>query len=107
VGLFSGSSTYDRPGAAYIALWQILGTSRFTQVLRGIQHKYGGGSITEPELEAAFQRALPVQSRACRTELSEFFTEWFDTAYPAASGATEPGITGPGLDGPGFSCQNA
>jgi hypothetical protein len=42
-----------------------------------------------------------------RTELSEFFTEWFDTAYPTASGATEPDITGPGLDGPGFLCKNA
>jgi hypothetical protein len=75
-------------------------------VLRSIQREYGGGSITEPELEAAFQRGLPTQSRACRTELGEFFTEWFDTAYPTASGATEPDITGPGLDGPGFSCKN-
>ena len=58
-------------------------------------------------LEAAFQRGLPIPSRACHTELSEFFTEWFDTAYPTASGATEPGITGPALDGPGFACQNA
>ena len=99
-GLFSGSATYDRPGAAYIALWQILGTARFTHVLRSIQREYGGGSITEPELEAAFQRALPVQSHACHTELSEFFTQWFDTAYPAASGATKPAITGPGLAGP-------
>ena len=107
VGLFSNSATYARPAAAYIALWQILGTSRFTRVLRGIQREYGGGSITEPELEAAFQRGLPIPSRACHTELSEFFTEWFDTAYPTASGATEPGITGTGLDGPGFACQNA
>ena len=107
VGLFSNSATYARPAAAYIALWQILGTSRFTRVLRGIQREYGGGSITEPELEAAFQRGLPIPSRACHTELSEFFTEWFDTAYPTASGATEPGITGPALDGPGFACQNA
>ncbi len=106
-GLFSNSATYDRPAAAYIALWQILGTSRFTRVLGSIQREYGGGSITEPALEAAFQRGLPSQSRACRTELSEFFTEWFDTAYPAASGATKPDITGPGLDGPGFSCKNA
>ena len=104
-GLFSNSATYDRPAAAYIALWQILGTSRFTQALRSIQREYGGGTITEPELKAAFQRALPAQSRDCRTELSKFFTEWFDTAYPAASGATKPGTTGPGLDGPGFSCH--
>ena len=72
-----------------------------------IYREYGGSSITEPELEAAFQRGLPTQSRACRTELGEFFTEWFDTAYPTASGAMEPDITGPGLDGSGFSCKNA
>jgi aminopeptidase N len=103
-GLFSDSATYDRPGAAYIALWQILGTSRFTSVLRTVQHQYGGGSITEPEWEAAFQRALPNQSHACHAELTEFFTQWFDTAYPTTSGAKEPSITGPGLNGPGFSC---
>jgi aminopeptidase N len=107
VGLFSSSATYDRPGAAYIALWQILGTSRFTQVLRNIQREYGGGSITERQLEAAFQRGLPTPSRACHTELTKFFTQWFDTAYPTASGATKPDITGPGLGGPGFSCKNA
>ncbi len=72
--------------------------------LQTIQREYGGGSITEPELEAAFQRGLPVQSHACHAELSQFFTQWFDTAYPTASGATEPAITGPGLNGPGFSC---
>jgi aminopeptidase N len=106
-GLFSNSATYSRPAAAYIALWQVLGTARFTQVLQGIQREYGGGSITEPQLEAAFQRGLPSQSRACRAELGKFFTEWFDTAYPTASGATEPDITGPGLKGPGFSCKAA
>lgn len=107
VGLFSRSSTYNRPSAAYIALWQTLGTSRFTWVLRSIQREYGNSSITEPELEAAFGRGLPDHSRACRTELSKFFHEWFDTAYPTENGATKPDITGPGLDGPGFSCKNA
>jgi aminopeptidase N len=103
-GLFSGSATYDRPGAAYIALWQILGTARFTSVLRSVQQEYGGRAITEPEWEAAFERALPNHAVACRAELSQFFTEWFDTAYPTANGAAKPGITGPGLAGPGFSC---
>jgi hypothetical protein len=103
-GLFSDSNTYDRPGAAYIALWQILGTSRFTSVLRTVQREYGGGSITEPEWEAAFQHALPTQTHACHAELTEFFTQWFDTTYPTAGGAKEPSITGPGLTGPGFSC---
>jgi hypothetical protein len=101
-GLFSSSATYQRPAAAYISLWQILGTGRFTQVLRHIQHAYGGGSITEPQLEAAFAGGLPNKSQACRTELSRFFAEWFDTAYPAAGGAAKPDITGPGLAGPGF-----
>jgi hypothetical protein len=106
-GLFSNSATYARPAAAYIALWQILGTARFAQVLQGIQRDYGGGSITEPELEAAFRHGLPNQNIGCRTELGKFFSEWFDTAYPTAGGATEPDITGPGLNGPGFACQNA
>jgi hypothetical protein len=100
--LFSSSATYARPAAAYIALWQILGTGRFTQVLRQIQRSYGGGAITEPELEAAFARALPNQSHACRGELGRFFTEWFDTAYPTADGAAKPAITGTGLAGAGF-----
>jgi len=106
-GLFSSSATYSRPAAAYIALWQILGTGRFTRALQSIQREYGGASITEPELEAVFQRGLHDQSHACRAELSKFFAEWFDTAYPAASGTTEPDITGPGLHGPGFTCENA
>jgi hypothetical protein len=100
--LFDNAPTYQRPAAAYIALWQILGTARFTKVLQQIQRRYGGGSITEPQLEAAFQRALPSRSPACHAELGEFFTQWFDTAYPTASGATKPTITGPGLSGSGF-----
>ncbi|HEY2505483.1 MAG TPA: M1 family aminopeptidase [Streptosporangiaceae bacterium] len=100
--LFDTAPTYQRPAAAYIALWQILGTARFTAVLQQIQRHYGGGSITEPQLEAAFQRGLPDQGASCRADLDEFFTQWFDTAYPTASGATEPAITGPGLTGAGF-----
>jgi hypothetical protein len=100
-GLFSTSATYQRPATAYIALWQILGTARFTQVLRTIQRTYGGGSITEPQLEAAYQRGLPNRSAACRSLLSQFFAEWFDTAYPSGT-ASKPDITGPGLAGPGF-----
>ena len=103
--LFANSSTYARPSAAYIALWQILGTGRFTEVLRDVQHSYGGGAITEQQLEAAFQSGLPDKSQACRTELSRFFSEWFDTAYPTSGGAAKPDITGPGLAGPGFGCS--
>jgi hypothetical protein len=101
-GLFSGSATYERPGAAYLALRQILGKTNFTQALQQIQRGYGGGHITEPQLEAVFHRWMPNRSRACQARLSEFFTEWFDTAYPRGGGANRPHITGPGLAGPGF-----
>ena len=52
-GLFSNAPTYERPGAAYIALWQILGTARFTKALHQIQRHYGGSHITEAQLEEA------------------------------------------------------
>jgi hypothetical protein len=100
--LFSGSSTYLRPAIAYVALRQILGHHRFTLALVHIQRRYGGGSITEPRLEAAFHHWLPVRTRACQTRLTRFFTQWFDTAYPAGGGPHRPSITGPGLPGRGF-----
>ena len=104
--LFDTSNTYNRPGAAYVALRQILGPARFDAALRQIQRTYGGGSITEPQLEAVFHRWLPVRSSACQVRLSQFFTQWFDTAYPAGGGKNRPMITGPGLAGPGFYGAN-
>jgi len=101
-GLFSGSSTYDRPGIAYIALRQILGHANFTRALEQIQREYGGGSITEAQLEAGFGQWLPTRNAACRQRLGQFFTEWFDTPYPSGGGANRPHITGPGLAGRGF-----
>jgi aminopeptidase N len=101
-GLFSGSSTYERPGIAYIALRQILGPANFTRALVQVQQQYGGGSITEPQWEAAFHHWLPSHSAACQQRLNQFFTQWFDTAYPHGGGANRPHITGPGLDGPRF-----
>jgi aminopeptidase N len=101
-GLFSNAPTYERPGAAYIALWQILGTARFTKALHQIQRHYGGGHITEAQLEAGFRHWLPNKSAACESRLSQFFTQWFDTAYPSGGGANKPAITGPGLAGAGF-----
>ena len=101
-GLFSGSATYARPGAAYLALRQILGPANFTRAMQQIQREYGGSHITEAQLEAAFRQWMPNQSGACQAKLSEFFTEWFDTAYPSGGGANRPQITGPGLAGPGF-----
>ena len=100
--LFSDSPTYLRPAIAYVALRQILGHGRFTKALEHVQRAYGGSSITEPQLEAAFHRWLPVKTSACQTRLTRFFTQWFDTAYPPGGGASRPSITGPGLDGRGF-----
>jgi aminopeptidase N len=101
-GLFSGSATYARPGVGYIALRQILGHGNFTQALEQIQRTYGGGHVTEPELEAVFAQWLPVPTGACRARLHEFFSQWWDTAYPAGGGNHRPQITGPGLAGPDF-----
>jgi Peptidase family M1 domain len=100
--LFDSASTYDRPGLTYIALRQILGAGRFDRALAAIQRRYGGRSITEPELTAAFARWLPNRSPACGARLRAFFTQWFDTGYPAGGGARRPQVTGPGLAGPGF-----
>jgi hypothetical protein len=100
--LFAGSTTYVRPGTAYLALRQILNPDRFNRALRSIQRRYGGASITEPQLEAGFARFLPNHSRACRVRLGTFFKQWFDTAYQRGGGPNRPQLTGPGLDGPGF-----
>jgi aminopeptidase N len=100
--LFDEAPTYARPGATYIALRQILGHGNFTQALEHIQRAYGGHSITEPELEAGFRAWLPNHSAGCQARLSQFFRQWWDTAYPQGGGAHRPQITGPGLPGPGF-----
>jgi hypothetical protein len=100
--LFSGSATYDRPGASYVALRQILGDARWRALLHRIQWRYGGGTISEAQMEREYARALPNRSRACRARLAEFFRQWWDTSYPTPDGVTKPRITGPGLDGDGF-----
>src|SRR3984957_17248121 len=92
-GLFSGSSTYARPSAAYIALRQILGPGNFTQALKQVQRAYGGALLNKEQWEAAFSQWLPVPTSACRARLSQFFTQWFDTAYPAGGGGNRPRIT--------------
>jgi aminopeptidase N len=91
-------AVYERPKAALLALRQILGPRPFDAVLHSIQRRYAGSSITEPQLEAAFAARLPDHSAACRTRLSQFFTQWFDTAYHGS----KPQITGPGLHGHSF-----
>lgn len=100
--LFDGASTYTRPGIAYIALRQILGSTNFTQALQWMQRHYGGRTISERRLEGAFHRWLPNRTRSCSMRLDTFFTQWFDTSYPTKSGATRPSLTGPGLAGGGF-----
>jgi aminopeptidase N len=102
--LFSGASTYLRPGLSYIALRRILGPANFAAALQQIQQQYRQSSITEPELEAAFAAHLPVPSPSCTAKLSRFFTEWWDTAYPPGGGANRPDLTAQGLDGNGFHC---
>jgi hypothetical protein len=99
--LFSGSSTYDRPGLAYIALRQILGHRRFVGALQSLQRHYGGATVTEAELEAGFRHWLPNSSPACTGRLNQFFRQWWDTSYPAG-GLSKPRLTGPGLAGGGF-----
>jgi Peptidase family M1 domain len=100
--LFNTSNTYDRPGAAYIALRQILGPARFDAALRQLQRLHGGASVSEAQLEAVFGQWLPVHSSGCEARLGQFFAQWFDAAYPAGGGTNRPMITGPGLAGPGF-----
>jgi peptidase M1-like protein len=100
--LFDTDSTYARPGITYVALRQILGHRNFDSALQQMQRRYGGGTITEAQLEAGFRRWLPDRSGACGARLGQFFGQWFDTAYPAGGGASRPRITGPGLAGPGF-----
>ncbi len=106
--LFTTVSTYTRPGTTYVALRQILDGSatrsasdRWIGAMKQIQSDFGGGSITEAQLENVFHQWLPNQSDACHAKLDQFFTQWFDTAYPAPNNATnKPQITGPGLNGP-------
>ena len=108
--LFSTASTYTRPGTTYLALRQILGASasrpasdRWLGAMKQILHDFGGGSITEAQLENVFHQWLPNQSAGCHAQLDQFFTQWFDTAYPVGGGpANRPTLTGPGLSGPGF-----
>jgi len=112
--LFTTVSTYTRPGTAYVALWQILGRDRMISAMKNIQSTYGGGNITEPQLEDVFRNWLPVNSASCNARLTQFFTEWFDTPYATGGANTtnKPKITGPstpgltGMNGTGFVCAS-
>jgi hypothetical protein len=97
--LFRPSTTYTRPGTAYIALRQILGPDNFAGALRQLGEEFSGGSIEEPQLEEVFEGWLPNQSGACQARLGTFFGEWFDTGFAATGDPTtlKPQLTGPGL----------
>ena len=100
--LFSNPNTYTRPGISYVALRSILGPTAYNAALHDIQRNYGGGSINEAQLEAEFHKFMPNQSATCSARLDQFFTQWWDTAYPAGGGINRPQLTGPGLEGGGF-----
>jgi hypothetical protein len=106
--LFGNSNTYTRPGASYLALRFILGKDNYNAALHEIQHNYGGGSISEAQLKAEFHKFMTNQSAACSDRLDQFFTQWWDTAYPQHASGQLPGpdqrpqLTGPGLAGGGF-----
>jgi hypothetical protein len=100
--LFNQSFTYNRPATSYLALRQILGSARWIELLKATQRDFGGGNISEAQMEAQYKKFLPNQSPACLARLDQFFTQWWDTSYPAGGGANKPQITGPGLAGPGF-----
>jgi Peptidase family M1 domain len=104
--LFSNANTYTRPGTTYLALWQTLGRDNMIAAMHDIQSTYGGGNITEPQLEQIFRNHLPVPSSSCNQRLDQFFPQWFDTAFPngGANTTNKPKITGPGLNGTGFVC---
>jgi hypothetical protein len=97
--LFGQSNTYARPGISYIALRSILGPTAYNAALHHIQSAYGGGSISEDQLKAEYAKYLPNQSQTCLDRLKTFFTQWWDTAYPAGGGANRPNLVGPSLVG--------
>ena len=72
-----------------------------------IQTTYGGGSITQPQQIAIYQKWMPNQIGGCAVKLDEFFKQWWDTAYVGSPAAgNKPQITGPGLAGGGFYDAN-
>ena len=97
------SSTYTRPGTAYLALRQILDASasrpasdRWIAAMKQIQSQYGGGVITEPQLEAVFHQWLPNQSAGCHAQARSVLHPVVRHRLPAPDdGTNKPQITGP------------
>ena len=103
--LFSGASTYDRPGHRVHRAPPDRRTEGFRphtairagEVRRRLRSRSRSGS---PRL----LRRCPDRPRGAARSWAAFFRQWFDTTYPTSSGATRPSLTGPGLPGSGFTC---
>ncbi len=104
--LFTTNFTYNRPGTAYVGLWQALGRDRMISAMKDIQSTYGGRNINESQLKEVFRTWLPSPTASCGARLDQYFTEWFDTSYPTGGANTtnKPKLSGPGLNGTGFVC---
>ena len=104
--LFTTAFTYTRPGTAYVALWRTLGRDRMISAMKDIQSTYGGGNITQPQLEAVFRKWLPTPSASCNARLTAFYQQWWNTSFGSGGANTlnRPMLTGPGLNGQGFPC---
>ena len=72
--------------------------------MKKIQSDFGGRRSPRRSSRTSSTRRCPTRPPACHARLDQFFTQWFDTAYPSGGGANKPQITGPGLNGPGFFC---
>jgi hypothetical protein len=74
--------------------------------MKDIQSTYGGGNITQPQLEAVFRKWLPTPSASCNARLTQFYAQWWNTSFPSGGANTlnRPMLTGPGLNGQGFPC---
>ena len=89
-GLFSGSATYERPAAAYVALRQILGQP----ASRPRWSTCSAGTAAAPSPRRSWR---PSSRRGCRCGpqratpgSSDFFRQWFDTAYAPGGGRHRP-----------------
>ena len=104
--LFSTSSTYTRPGTAYLAL---LADPRHSdtmiaamkQIQTHVRRRRDHGAAARGRLPSV---AAGTRARRATRSSTQFFTQWFDTAYPSGAGPNKPQMTGPGLNGPGFPC---
>ena len=74
--------------------------------MKDIQSTYGGGNITQPQLEAVFRKWLPTPSASCNARLTAFYQQWWNTSFRSGGANTlnRPMLTGPGLNGQGFPC---